>query len=602
VSISSALPGDVTVHYSFAAGTAGPDDVDLTSGSVTIPHGQTTAQIALPVHDDAIDEDAETFSIVLDSVSDGIQLARPQATGTITDDGAAPAASVTGSSVDEGDTGLTDAVVHVHQSHPSAQSVTVDVATADGTAHAPADYAAFHATVGLAPGQTDADVHLAVAGDNAVEPDENFTVKLSNASGATLGDTTATVAVADDDPLHLVVTSPEVTEGDTGTTPATFTVAIEPAPPAGTTVSVDYSVKGLSATIPDDVLAKSRSLEFAAGDGQKQVVVDVVGDDAVEGPDAFRLVLSSAHASDGRPVLPGDKRPGIVLDDDAAVPPPPVNHAPTVDAGAAASGVEGSAIALDATAADEDAGDTLTAAWTYQAGGDVAAGATCAFADASAVDTSLTCTGDGTYTATLTVTDSHGESAVDSTTVTVTKAPPPPPVNHAPTADAGAAAGGAEGSPIVLDASAADEDAGDTLTAAWTYQAGSGVDAGATCTFSATSAVTKLTCTDDGAYTATLTVTDSHGASAVDSTTVTVTNAAPQVDITAPADHAYASVAVPVAVSAAIGGRRERHAHLLGRLGRWQLRPGDRRQWRVPGKPRVRGGRLTHDPCHRHGR
>ena len=46
----------------------------------------------------------------------------------------------------------------------------------------------------------------------------------------------------------------------------------------------DYSVAGLTATVPDDVLAKSGTLVFTAGDATKQVVVDVAGDTTAETP------------------------------------------------------------------------------------------------------------------------------------------------------------------------------------------------------------------------------------------------------------------------------------------------------------------------------
>ncbi|HKF91159.1 MAG TPA: PKD domain-containing protein, partial [Acidimicrobiia bacterium] len=100
----------------------------------------------------------------------------------------------------------------------------------------------------------------------------------------------------------------------------------------------------------------------------------------------------------------------------------PPNHPPTVDAGTNRSGGEGSSIALDGTVSDPD-GDSFTVKWTYATNvADV--GTSCSFANDTAVDTAITCTDDGTYTATLTATDSKGASASDETTVTVTNANP----------------------------------------------------------------------------------------------------------------------------------------------------------------------------------
>ena len=94
--------------------------------------------------------------------------------------------------------------------------------------------------------------------------------------------------------------------------------------------------------------------------------------------------------------------------------------------------------------------------------------------------------------------------------------------------------------------SASDPDAGDPLTYAWTYAAGVGVDAGATCAFSdAANLKPTITCTDDGTFVATLTVDDGVNDPVSDSADVVVANVDPEVDITTPSEGAlYALGAV----------------------------------------------------------
>ncbi|MGZ4375301.1 MAG: hypothetical protein ACXVR9_11000, partial [Gaiellaceae bacterium] len=82
------------------------------------------------------------------------------------------------------------------------------------------------------------------------------------------------------------------------------------------------------------------------------------------------------------------------------------NTPPTVDAGGAVSGSEGSAIALSGSVTDPDG--PVSSSWTYTAGLGVDPGATCAFADASSPATTITCTDDGKYTATLSADDGSG--------------------------------------------------------------------------------------------------------------------------------------------------------------------------------------------------
>jgi chitinase len=117
----------------------------------------------------------------------------------------------------------------------------------------------------FASGDVEGVAHVAIRGDGVVEPDEALSVGLSDPSNATLGDASAPLTIEDHEPLALAVTSPSVSEGNSSTTPATFTVALDGAAPAGGSVSVDYHVAGVTATVPGDVAPASGTLTFAAG-------------------------------------------------------------------------------------------------------------------------------------------------------------------------------------------------------------------------------------------------------------------------------------------------------------------------------------------------
>ena len=59
ISLSAALPHDVTVEWSLEAGTAGAADVELGNGTATVPAGATSVEVDAPVVADALDEDAD---------------------------------------------------------------------------------------------------------------------------------------------------------------------------------------------------------------------------------------------------------------------------------------------------------------------------------------------------------------------------------------------------------------------------------------------------------------------------------------------------------------------------------------------------------------
>ena len=95
---------------------------------------------------------------------------------------------------------------------------------------------------------------------------------------------------------------------------------------------------------------------------------------------------------------------------------PPGNLAPTVDAGPNRSVALGVAASLDGTVSDDGlpAGSTVTVAWAKSAGP-----GTVTFGNGAAVDTTATFSAAGTYTLSLTASDS-ALSASDTMTVTVT--------------------------------------------------------------------------------------------------------------------------------------------------------------------------------------
>jgi uncharacterized protein len=80
-----------------------------------------------------------------------------------------------------------------------AGGVSVDYATADGTAHAGDDYTAATGTVTIAEGADSTQVVIAVGDDSAQEADETFFLGLGNISGAVLGDAQAQATIVNDD-------------------------------------------------------------------------------------------------------------------------------------------------------------------------------------------------------------------------------------------------------------------------------------------------------------------------------------------------------------------------------------------------------------------
>src|SRR5689334_19608808 len=230
---------------------------------------------------------------------------------------AAPTWSVDDVVVSEGDSGTTDATFTITASGLGLfESASVDYATANGTATAPGDYAATADTASVfSPlgGTATTNVTVPVTGDTTPEGDETLQLVLSNPSSGAIGDGTGQATIVNDDPPHLHVSSPHVSEKDGA---AVFTVSLDGA----AAVTVHYATADGSAFAGSDYAAQSGTLSFGRTDTAKTVSVPLVNDTTLEGDETFDLRLSNASgaASSGND-LTGT---ATIADDDAVVPLP----------------------------------------------------------------------------------------------------------------------------------------------------------------------------------------------------------------------------------------------------------------------------------------
>lgn len=202
VTLSAAAAGAVTVAYSTADGTAtSGSDYVAANGTLTFAAGETSKTIQVTVKGDTVAEGNEAFTIRLANAA-GATIADGSAAGTLTNDDTAPtlpALSVGDVAMREGDSGTAELMFIVTLDKAATGPVTVNYATANGTATAGSDYAALTGTLTFAAGETSKMVHVVVNGDTAVEANEAFSLTLSNATGATIADAAAVGQITDDD-------------------------------------------------------------------------------------------------------------------------------------------------------------------------------------------------------------------------------------------------------------------------------------------------------------------------------------------------------------------------------------------------------------------
>ena len=472
------------------------------NGQIAFATGDSSKTFTVAATEDA-DSDDETVTLGFGTLPGGVS-AGTTATSAValTDNDPATTVSIADVSVAEGDSGTKTVAFAVSLNASSSSNVTVDYATADGTATtAGGDYESASGTLTINAGATSGTVSVTVNGDEVDEADETFTVALSNPSNAKLGDAEATGTITDDDTRGVTVTPTVLTIGEGGS--GTYTVVLDSQPTADVTVTI--------ASDNGDVTANPASLTFTTGNrSTPQTVTVTAGQDDDASNDAAAITHGVSGGGYGGVSAPSVS---VTVDDDETA-----NNAPSFGAEAARRSVAenaaaGTTVGAPVTATDAD-GDTLYYslsggdAGSFDIGGQsgqitVKSGAALDHEarPSLAVTVGVSDRLDGTGAA-----DTAVDDEID---VTVDVAD----VNEAPTADAGEdqpGTGGTinEGGTVTLDGSGSSDPEGRPLTYLWSRISGPAVtlsDAGAAGpTFAAPdrkadySLTFSLTVSDDG--------------------------------------------------------------------------------------------------------
>ena len=333
VTLEPASSDTVTVKYADAAtGTAtsgtGADYTAPTAGTLTFAPNETDKTIDVTVNGDTDDEPDETVVIKLSEPSNA-QFAggTPTAsgTGTIKNDDD-PVITIDAPVVIEHDTTLSFTVT---LSAASSDTITVKFADAGtGTAASGSDYDALAAgTLMFDPGDTEKTIPVTVNGDNDIEVHETVVIKLSEPSNAQFADgateLTGTGTIRTDDSI-LTLGAASDDEGDDGTSTVRFRVTLCQTPaPALAGMTVRY--RDVTATAGGSDLATSGVdyeaisdgvLEFASGECEKTVDVNVIGDRDDE-PDE-RIVLEFHDPSGALFIgyVDTDRKTAVIPNDD----------------------------------------------------------------------------------------------------------------------------------------------------------------------------------------------------------------------------------------------------------------------------------------------
>ena len=260
VTLSSASAVRVGVAYATHDGTAkAGEDYRRSIGTLVFAPGETVRSIWVPVQQDEVLEEDETFTLRLSS-AEHAQLSDAEGVVTITDDPLEV-------SIFDG-TGAENAeelVLPVRLNYASSRIVTVQFSVTGGTATSDVDYEATQGVVVFEPGSVEAQVRIPLKDDDIVEGDETVEVTLSDPQNAVIGQAKATGTITDNDSVPGVqVRAQDVSEWE-----AVFVI----------TASLGQAVTGRYRTIDGtawagvDYESAEGVLEFGPGETRKEVRV-----------------------------------------------------------------------------------------------------------------------------------------------------------------------------------------------------------------------------------------------------------------------------------------------------------------------------------------
>ncbi|WP_186439090.1 Calx-beta domain-containing protein [Dokdonia sp. Hel_I_63] len=314
VTLSNPSDEDTVIEIVTTTGTAGEDDYTETIVTVTIPAGETTGEVVIPITDDMLDEDDETFTVDGTVTSGNTDNTDPSGTVTITDNDGAPTVTIEDVIVDEGAGTVT---IPVTLSNPSDEDTVIEIVTTTGTAGED-DYTETIVTVTIPAGETTGEVVIPITDDMLDEDDETFTVDGTVTSGNTDNtDPSGTVTITDNDGAPTVTIEDVIVDEGAGTVtipvtlsnPSNEDTVIEIVTTTGTAGEDDYTETIVTVTIP-------------AGETTGEVVIPITDDMLDEDDETFTVdgTVTSGNTDNTDPsgtvtITDNDGAPTVTIED-----------------------------------------------------------------------------------------------------------------------------------------------------------------------------------------------------------------------------------------------------------------------------------------------
>jgi subtilisin family serine protease len=320
ISLSKPSTNAITVDWATEEDTATADVDYLTeAGSLTFAPGELEKTISVTVVGDLDVELREQFKVVLSNPTNSI-IRTPFGIGEIVSEDL-PDITVEDVSIVEGNSGYKAVYFTVALSGLHSENVAISYATTDGTAKAGGDYQPESGLLVIPSGQRTGFVRVNIIGDNLIEDNESFYLRLFAAQqGTILDDAGIATIINDDSEQGLTIYDSATLEGNTGRKNMYFSVAL--AQPSKSFITIHYATVNGTATSADrDFVAVSGQVSIRPGATSATIAIPILGDRKAESDEMFSIQIVRAFGA----VITDGLAVGTIINDDAGrvLPPPP---------------------------------------------------------------------------------------------------------------------------------------------------------------------------------------------------------------------------------------------------------------------------------------
>lgn len=296
--------GTVSATYSSTGGsaTAGSDYSAISGGTVTMADGISRAMFDIDVLGDDVYDPGEEITLALSGTA--VVPNPDNANIIILDNDPAPVITLATNNYNV-DENAGQVVLTVNRTNASENAVTVDYATANGTAVAGAsattpgaDFVTSSGTLTFLPDDTAHTIIVPIVDETDYEADETFTLNLSAFSGGAVAGafSSATVNIVNDD-AQPAGTLQFNNAGFTVSENETVTVYVTRTGGSNGVVSAMYETidgTAVSNGSTPDFIATSGSVIFADGVSVQPIVISLIDDAVAENSESFTLALTGA--------------------------------------------------------------------------------------------------------------------------------------------------------------------------------------------------------------------------------------------------------------------------------------------------------------------